>query len=449
MKRYHIWTIGCQMNDAESRRTAEGLEALGYLPTAHAEEADVIVLNTCVVRQSAEDRALGRISALKPIKQERPETVIAVMGCLVGQDPNVLKERLPYVDVFLPPAQIDPLFAYLKEHNGDEGREVSLSELKARWQLMDEDEPAPVLLAEHPVAAYVSVIHGCNHRCTFCIVPFRRGPERSRPIPEIVEEVRSLVARGAKEVSLLGQIVDSYGHDLPGKPDLADLLAAVHEIEGLYRIRFLTSHPVHFSDRIIEAIATLDKVCEHIEIPVQAGDDMVLKRMARGYKVAYYKELVAKIRERISGVSIATDIIVGFPGETEEQFMSTYRLLEELELDVVHVAAFSPRPGTVAADRFGDDVTQEEKERRRRAVEELQEKIATEKHAQFVGQVLEVLVEEDHKGKWKGRTRTNKLVFFEDADNWRRVLARVQITWAGPWSMQGVPIKETIGLRAA
>jgi tRNA-2-methylthio-N6-dimethylallyladenosine synthase len=232
--------------------------------------------------------------------------------------------------------------------------------------------------------------------------------------------------------------VDAYGHDLPDQPTLASLLKAVHEIDGLWRIRFLTSHPANMADELVEAVADLPKVCEHIEIPVQSGDDKILKRMLRRYTTAQYRELVAKIRERIPNVALATDVIVGFPGETEKQFMNTYDLLREIRFDVVHVAAYSPRPGT-AASRLPDDVPPQEKEQRRKAVEELQKQIAGEINARLLGQVVEMLVEERHKGKWRGRTRTNKLVFFEDEGDWRGKLAQVQITWTGPWSMQGSP----------
>jgi tRNA-2-methylthio-N6-dimethylallyladenosine synthase len=230
--------------------------------------------------------------------------------------------------------------------------------------------------------------------------------------------------------------VDTYGHDLPDQPTLASLLEAVHEIDGLRRIRFLTSHPADMADELIEAVADLPKVCEHIEIPVQSGDDEILRCMLRRYTIAQYRGLVAKIRERIPNVALATDVIVGFPGETEKQFMNTYDLLREIRFDVVHVAAYSPRSGT-AANRLPDDVSSQEKERRRKAVEELQRQIAGEINALLLGQTVEVLVEERHKGKWRGRTRTNKLVFFEDEGDWQGELAQVQITWTGPWSMQG------------
>ncbi len=420
MKRYYLWTIGCQMNDADSWRVAERLQSLGYAATRRPEEADVIVLNTCVVRQSAEDKVYGRLSSLKPIKQRRPETVLALMGCAVGEDTSSLQQRFPYVDLFVRPSDIESLIDFIAGRYGSA------------------DYQQPAFSAVHPVSCCVPVMHGCDHLCTYCIVRLRRGSQRSRRPAEVVDEVRCLVERGAREVVLLGQNVDAYGHDLPDRPTLAGLLKAVHGIDGLWRIRFLTSHPADMTDELIEAVARLPKVCEHIEIPVQSGDDEILRRMLRRYTVARYKELVAKIRRRIPNVALATDVIVGFPGETEEQFMNTYDLLREIRFDVVHVAAYSPRPGT-AAGRLPDDVPPQEKERRRRAVEELQRQIAAEINAQFLGQTVEVLIEDRHKGKWRGRTRTNKLVFFKDERDWRGKLAQVQITWTGPWSMQGNP----------
>jgi len=249
-------------------------------------------------------------------------------------------------------------------------------------------------------------------------------------VAEIVAEVQNLVGSGVKEVTLLGQNVDSYAFGLAG------LLEAVHQVEGLERIRFLTSHPAEMSDRLIETAARLVKVCEHVEIPVQSGDDAVLRRMGRGYTVAGYRDVVARIRAAMPGVGLATDVMVGFPGETEAQFEATYRLLEELCFDVVHVAAYSPRPGT-PAERLPDDVPPEGKERRRKAVDQLQERIAGEINARLLGQTVEILVEARRRGKWQGRTRTNKLVFFPvGEEEWSGRLVRVRITWTGPWSMQ-------------
>jgi tRNA-2-methylthio-N6-dimethylallyladenosine synthase len=416
--KYYVWTIGCQMNKADSWRVAQALEERGFAPSISAEDADLVVLNTCVVRQSAEDKVYGRLSSLKPLKQHNPGAVIAVMGCLVGDNLDSLRQRFPFVDVFLVPSDVESFVHFLADIPAAEADEAR--------------EAAP----QTPVSCYVPVVQGCDNFCTYCIVRLRRGRQRSRPLEEIVAEVQSLVESGAREVTLLGQNVDTYGHDLPGGPDLADLLRAVHDLDNLWRIRFLTSHPSDMSEKIIEAVASLDKVCEHIELPAQAGHDLTLNRMARGYTVDQYCTLVARIREQVPGVSIGTDIIVGFPGETEEQFRATCELLAEQRFDVVHVAAYSPRPGTAAA-RLTDDIGPREKERRRRTVEELQRQIASQINHSLLGSTVEVLVEEKHAGRWKGRTRTNKLVFFADEGYWTGKLAQVEITWTGPWSMQG------------
>jgi tRNA-2-methylthio-N6-dimethylallyladenosine synthase len=437
-KRYYIWTIGCQMNVADSQRLASELENLGYQPTDQAEAADVIVLNTCVVRQRVEDKVYGRLESLSHLKECKPEAVIGLMGCLVGvKNPSPLQRRFPFVDVFMPPSEPKLLLEFLKAREFDlTAQQLERQELKRRYQLQDNEFILPLNEVGKLVSAYVPIIYGCNHVCTFCIIPYRRGRERSRSVGEIVAEVRSLVIQGVKEVTLLGQIVDRYGHDVPDGSDLADLLRAIHDIEEVTRIRFLTSHPSYMTDKLLDTVAELPKVCEHIEVPIQAGDDNVLRRMKRGYTVDDYRALVARIREKIPGVSIATDIIVGFPGETEEQFMNTYDLLKELKFDVVHVAKFSPRPNTVAA-RWPDDVSPEEKARRRKLLDDLQAEIAGQTNAQLLGQTVEALVEAQHKGKWKGRTRTNKLVFFEDKRDHLGKLVNVRITWTGPWSMQG------------
>ncbi|MGC8856856.1 MAG: MiaB/RimO family radical SAM methylthiotransferase [Anaerolineae bacterium] len=288
------------------------------------------------------------------------------------------------------------------------------------------------------VSAHVPVVYGCSHACAFCIIPYRRGVERSRPVGEILAEVRSLAAQGVKEVTLLGQIVDRYGKDVPDGPNLAALLRIVHEVEGIERIRFLTSHPNYFSEELMETVAELPKVMPHIEIPVQAGDDEVLARMKRGYTQKDYRDLVEKIRCTIPGCSIATDIIVGFPGETEAQFMETYRLLADLRLDVAHLARYSAREGTLATRTMQDDVPEEEKMRRFRLLEELQEQIVAEINQQYVGQSVEVLFEDKVKDRWRGRTPTNKLVFVESDQDLRGRIESVRVTWAGPWSMQAV-----------
>lgn len=443
MKHYHIWTEGCQMNVADSQRVASALEHLGYHATRRAEEADVIVLNTCVVRQSAEDKAYGRLHSLKPLKEKRPDLVINLMGCLVGvKGHERLQKRFPYVDVFSPPSDPGPLVAHLTQ---DESRLLEQAATSARFALMDEDLLLPVEQRGKLVAAHVPVVLGCSHACSFCIIPYRRGVERSRHIGEIVAEVRALVSQGVKEITLLGQIVDRYGKDVPDGPNLAALLRVVSEVDGLERIRFLTSHPNYMASELLDAIAELPKVMPHLEVPVQAGDDIVLENMKRGYRAEDYRRLVGQIRQRLDGsassgpspVSIATDIIVGFPGETAEQFQQTYDLLAELKLDVAHLARYSPRPGTVSERRMPDDVPDEEKWRRFRLLEELQESIAAEINARYLGENVQILFEEKVRGRWKGRTETNKLVFVESDRDLTGLILPVRITWTGPWSMQG------------
>jgi len=427
--RYYLWTIGCQMNFADSRKAAEELAKLGYQEADRPRDADLILLNTCVVRQSAEDKVIGRLTSLQGLKRRKPEIRLALMGCFVGEIPE-LQNRYPWVDAFIKPSDV-PAVIELAREQGVHGPISNLS--------ISQDRA--------PVTVGVPISYGCDHLCTYCIVRLRRGVEVSRPVDEIVSEVQGLAQRGVREITLLGQNVDSYGHDLAGvdrrtaggrwRPDLADLLEAVYQVDGLERIRFLTSHPADMTQRLIETAARLPKVCEHMEVPVQSGDDTVLRRMGRGYTADAYRDLVARIRTAMPGGGLATDVIVGFPGETEAQYQATYRLLEELRFDMVHVAAYSPRPDT-PAERLIDNVLPEEKERRRSAVDRLQEQIVGEINAQLLGQTVEVLVEGRHKGKWRGRTRTNKLVFF-DVDDQDRTgqLVPVRITRTGPWSMQG------------
>ncbi len=422
------------MNVADSQRVGSSLEHLGYTFTETIEEADVIVLNTCVVRQSAEDKALGRITSLQPLKRQNPNLVINLMGCMVGvRGADKLREKLPYVDVFSPPSDPGPLVSYLSQ---GEIRSVEDSETTRRFLMMDDELILPHHERGQLISAHVPIVYGCSHACTFCIIPFRRGVERSRPVGDIVAEIRSLAAQGVKEVTLLGQIVDRYGKDIPDGPNLAQLLRIVHEVEGIERIRFLTSHPNYFTEELMESIAELPKVMPHIEVPIQAGDDEVLANMKRGYTQREYRNLVETIRRKIPECSIATDIIVGFPGETEEQFMETYRVLSDLRLDVAHLARYSSREGTVATRRMADDVPEEEKMRRFRLLEDLQEAIVAEINKKYLGQTVDVLFEEQVKGRWRGRTPTNKLVFVESDDDLKGKIIPVTVTWTGPWSMQ-------------
>ena len=450
--RYHIWTIGCQMNVADSQRVAAGLESLGYRPTDNAAEADVVVLNTCVVRQQPEDKAVGRLNQLKRIKRRHPERILALMGCMVGvRDPQPLRQRFPWVDVFLPPSDPADLWRLLAERaHVDEARELIADAEARRRAIGRPDLILPPSAGGQIVSGYLPIVLGCSHACTYCIIPYRRGTERSRPPEIIVEEARQMVAQGVKEITLLGQIVDRYGYDLPEfaaatETPLVSLLRQIHDLPGLTRLRFLTSHPNWMKDDLLRAVAELPKVCPHIEVPIQAGDDEVLARMRRGYTVDAYRRLVARIRELIPGVSIATDIIVGFPGETAEQFRHTYDLLAELKLDRAHIARYSARPLTVATRSFQDDVPEAEKERRRKALDDLQAEIIGEMNRRLVGQTVEVLVEgwQERRQRWFGRTPTDRLVFFTASGEWRGRLAPVTITWAGPWSLVGTVTEQS------
>jgi tRNA-2-methylthio-N6-dimethylallyladenosine synthase len=411
MLKYHLWTIGCQMNKAESERLAARFEELGYRAAKNISEADLIVLNSCVVRQSAEDRVINKLHDLRHLKQEKPDVMLALTGCIVDSDTAGLKKKFPHIDRFFKAGDSPP------------------------WL----EKPPALSLPRSPTpSVYVTISQGCDNFCSFCIVPYRRGRERSRPLDEIVGEVKELVRRGAKEIILLGQNVDSYGHDLAGKPDLADLLAELNGIEGLARLRFLTNHPKDMSQKLIEAIAGLDKVCEQINLPIQAGSDAILKAMRRGYTVEQYRRLIARIRKKVPGIAISTDVIVGFPGESDDRFRQTVDLLSEIKFATVHVAAYSPRPGTVACREFTDDIPSEEKKGRLREIERLQEKIQAASNARLKGNTLEILVEGKKKDKWYGRTRTDKLVFFTGGRDYRGQLVNVKIEKTSAWSLQGV-----------
>ena len=408
------------MNKADSERLESALGQMGLSSTGSPSDADVIVLNSCVVRQSAEDKVVGMLGALKPISQRAPDKVIALMGCMVGPKTAPLEERFPHVDVFMRPQQYGPLIDLLGERMG-----------------IDPDGCIGPLTARPDVTAYIPIIHGCDKFCTFCIIPYRRGREVSRSIEDIVSETRHLAERGVKEVTLLGQNVDSYGHDLPEAPDLGDLLSAVNEVDAIQRIRFLTSHPNDMSDHIIDAVAGLDKVCEHINLPFQAGDDEVLSRMRRGYTNGDYRRLVEKIRQRIPSASMSTDLIVGFSGETDEQFEHTLDMLRDVRFDKVHAASYSSREGTIAARKMEDDVPLDEKRARLKAVEGLQADIQREINGGLRGQTLQVLVEGVKRGKVEGRSRNDKLVYIESGQELIGETVDVKIEKTSSWSLQG------------
>ena len=432
MQRYHIWTVGCQMNVSDSERLEAALQSVGYSPVDRAEDADFIVLNSCSVRESAEERIMGKLGSLAHLKKEKPDTQIVLWGCMVGPDnQSIFKNKLPMVDHFVSPSAVDEVIARVPN------------------PIYQFDEPIlPIADALHPpVTVHVPIIYGCNMSCSYCVIPLRRGGERSRPIVEIAEECRRVVARGAKEITLLGQIVDSYGHDLPGRPDLADLLEAVHETPGLVRLRFLTSHPAWMTQKLIDTVARLPKCMPEINLPVQAGHNDMLKSMKRGYTVERYKDLIGRIRAAIPRVSMTTDIIVGHPGETDEHFQGTIDLVNEIRFGKVHIAAFSARPGTKAADMEADPalaVPYWKKQLRRVELERAQTVIATEENARFMDQTVEVLVEERAKGKWRGRMPQNRLVYFEDDADWTGRLAQVRITRTAPWSLSGTLVQQDV-----
>ena len=419
-QRYYIWTVGCQMNQADSARVAAALQEAGLHEAEDEASADVIILNSCSVRRQAELRIEGKLGALHGLKRTRPELKVALTGCMVTGQQAALHRQFPVIDYFFEPSDLDDFVSqFLPEHA------VDARELVHYYT----DSPA-----DPAVTAFVPVVYGCNKNCSYCIVPFRRGQERSRPVAEVVREVEHLVERGVKEVTLLGQTVNHYGRDLPERPTLAGLLAEVDGIAGLERVRFLTSYPRDFGPDLIEAVAALPKVCEHVNIPVQHGDNAVLRRMRRAYTVERYRDLIDRLREQVPGVTIATDIIVGFPGETPEQFEATLQLVEEARFDVVHGAMYSPRPGTLSAT-WADDVPPGEKLRRHRALEATQREIATAINAGLVGSEQEILIEHESNGRWGGRTRGNKLVYLTDGPARKGDLLRVRVTEATPWSM--------------
>ena len=430
MQTYHIWTIGCQMNTADSERLGSALEQLGLTATSRPADADVVVLNSCVVRQSAEDKVTGTLNLTQPLRKKRPDTVLALTGCMVGPRTEELQKRFPHVDLFLRPQEFEPLLEIVGERLG-----------------LDWQGCVGSLAPQQPdVATYVPIIHGCDLMCTFCIIPYRRGRQVSRSVDDIAHEVELLAARGVRETTVLGQTVDAYGHDRGEGHDLADLFERLNDIDGLDRIRFLTSHPSYMSSRIINSVAELPKVCEHINLPVQSGDDEVLQRMRRPYTTAEYRDIISQIRDTIPDVTVSTDIIVGFPGETEEQYENTLRLVEDLRFDKVHGAAYSTRPGTIAARTMDDDVAQDEKQRRLKGLETLQEGILTSINSAYMDETVQVLAENRKRGSWSGRTRGNKLVYFDINESGRfetdteltGKLVDVRITRAGPWSLAGV-----------
>lgn len=421
--RYYLWTVGCQMNTADSEKLAAGFDRMGLKATDRIERADIVVINTCSVRQHAEDRAYSKLGRVRDLKKTNPDLKVAVMGCMVGLKTDDLEKRFPQVDVFARPQQFEPIVELVQGPAEDLGGEF--------W-------PTTTAIPEGPTA-FVPVVHGCNKFCTYCIVPYRRGREKSRPMAEIVREVAYLTAHGVREVTLLGQTVEAYGHDLPEQPDLGDLMRELSVLDRLERIRFLTSYPKDMTHRILEAVAELPKVMECFSLPVQAGSDAVLESMRRGYTRQEFVDKIAEVRALMPGAGITTDIIVGYPGETDADFEATCDLLEQLRFDKVHVAAYSPRPGTIAWRKMADDVPADVKAARLHRIEEVEGRISEEINRQYEGAVERVLIEGVRKEQPFGRTRTGKLVHL-DAPARIGSMVDVRIEHGGAFSLRGAPV---------
>jgi tRNA-2-methylthio-N6-dimethylallyladenosine synthase len=403
---YFIRTFGCQMNEHDSERMAGMLEADGYLRVESPEDASVVVFNTCCIRENADTRLYGNLGHMKSIKDRTPGMRIVVGGCLAQKDRHLIQEKAPYVDVVLGTHNLASLPRLLRESSSEPA-----------FEILEQTEIFPSALPARrtsPWHAWVSISIGCNNSCTFCIVPAVRGREVSRRVGELVQEVEGLIADGVVEVTLLGQNVNSYGRDLDGRPLFAALLRALDEVEGLERVRFTSPHPKDFRQDTVAAMAECSVVCEHIHLPVQAGSDRVLKRMKRAYTRRSYLEKVRMVRDAIPDVAVTTDIIVGFPGETEDDFEQTLSLVEEARYDSAFTFQYSPRPMTAAAS-FDEQLPKEVVQERYDRLTELQERIALERNREMIGTTQEVLVEGSSKkdpSRLTGRTRNNKLVHF-------------------------------------
>jgi tRNA-2-methylthio-N6-dimethylallyladenosine synthase len=440
MSKLHLITFGCQMNEYDSERVAGLLKRSAYELTDHPEEADVILLNTCSIRERAEDKVFSKLGALRPLKRARPQLVLGVMGCMAQLQQGRILERAPFVDlVFGAPAiaRVEALVARAQAERRPivETTEAPLVKITAR------PEGAPRL------KAFVTVMEGCEKGCTFCVVPTTRGRERSHPPAVILREVRELAAGGCREVTLLGQTVNAYGRDLDPPTDLAALLEQIDAIDGIERIRFTTSNPYNLTTRLIRAIRDVPKVCEWLHLPVQSGSDRVLARMNRGYTRARYLELIAELKETVPGLALSTDLIVGFPGETDEDFEQTVDVLERVAYDNVFAFRFSRRPGTPAAE-MPDQVPDAVKAQRNARILEVAARVAAQRSRGLEGRVLPVLVDGASRRSPRaaaGRTRCNRVVNFDaGGDDLFGEIVAVRISEALPHSLRG----ELVGVGA-
>ena len=450
MPKFFIKTYGCQMNERDSEQVAHSLIARGYERADSEQEADVVLLNTCSVRDMADQKALGKMGMLGRIANERPHVVFGFLGCMAQVRGASLLKNLPHVDLVVGTQKFHRVADYV-----DDALERKLARAMddPRFSVVDVDEEPGSQstirhqqLAPKQATAFVSIMQGCNMHCTFCIVPQTRGAERSRPIEQIVAEVRELVSRGVKEVTLLGQIVNLYGrHEFPkigNKSPFVQLLDAVHEIEGLQRLRFTSPHPIGFRKDLIDAYGRLPKLVDHLHLPVQSGSNRILKAMHRTYTAEKYADLVRQVRDARKGIGITTDIIVGFPGETDDDYQQTRALVEEINFDNAFVFRYSPRRDTPAAG-MADQIDERIKERRNHHLLEIVNESARRINERLVGRTLEVLCEGPSKtnpSRLMGRTRTNKIVLFEGPEEFVGVLVDVRIERATGFSLYGTPV---------
>ena len=409
--KYLVRTFGCQMNEHDSERIAGLLESDGYVPTDDATQAQVVVFNTCTVRENADERLYGNLGHLRPLKARNPRLRIIVAGCLAQRDRGRIRERAPWVDVVVGTHALPGLLELLRASE-TEGPQMDVHELT---ELFPSALPARRRSTHH---AWVSVSVGCDNACSFCIVPLVRGPQLSRPMDDIVAEVQDLARQGVVEITLLGQNVNTYGRDLTapdpsGRPLFAELLRTVDTVDGIRRLRFTSPHPHDFSPDVVDAMAECESVCEHIHFPLQSGSDRVLRAMRRSYRSERYLGWLRRIRAAVPEIAVTTDVIVGFPGETEEDFAATLDVVREARFDQAYTFLYSRRPGTPAAEMPGEMTKAVVQERFERLVE-LQERISLERMRELEGQTVEVLVEGvGRKGNVQGRTRTNKIVHLE------------------------------------
>jgi tRNA-2-methylthio-N6-dimethylallyladenosine synthase len=443
-RRYHITTFGCQMNKADSERMAGILETMGFQWAEEPDDADLILYNTCTIRDNAEQKVYSYLGRQAKRKQDNPDVTIVVAGCVAQQEGEALLRRVPELDLVMGPQYANQLDSLLEQVFN--GNQVVATE---PVHIM-EDITKP--RRDSKVTAWVNVIYGCNERCTYCVVPGVRGVEQSRTPEAIHAEMEELGRQGYKEVTLLGQNIDAYGRDLPGvTPEgrhlhtFTDLLYAVHDVPGIDRIRFATSHPRYFTERLIKACAALPKVCEHFHIPFQSGDNEVLKAMSRGYTHERYRRIIETIREYMPDASISADAIVGFPGETEEQFQNTLTLVEDIGFDLINTAAYSPRPGTPAAV-WDHQLSEDVKADRLQRLNHLVNTKAAERSQRYAGRIEEVLVEDQNPkdaSQVMGRTRGNRLTFFAgDIGELKGKVVQVKITEIRPFSLTGQMLVE-------